>query len=58
MSRLSTFLYRHGSLVYPAQSQADYKRKWGSDLVVPEYVAGFPLSLSGVFALLRLTRAL
>ncbi len=58
MSRLSTFLYRHGSLVYPARSQADYKRKWGSDLVVPEYVAGFPLSLSGVFALLRLTRAL
>ena len=58
MSRLSSFLYRHGSRVYPARSQADYKRKWGSDLVVPEYVAGFPLSLSGVFALLRLTRAL
>ena len=58
MSRISSFLYRHGRVVYPAQSQADYKRKWGSDLVTPEYVAGFPLSLAAVFALLRLTRAL
>ena len=58
MSRLAGLLYRHGSFVYPAQSQASYKRKWGSDLVVPEYLAGFPLSLPGVVALLRLTRAL
>lgn len=58
MSRLSTFLYEHGRLVYPAKSQADYKRKWGTDRVEAEYVAGFPLSLPAVFALLRLTRAL
>ncbi len=58
MSRLSAFLYQHGRLIYPAQSQADYKRKWGADLIFPEYLAGFPLSASAVFALLRLTRAL
>lgn len=58
MSWLTTQLYRHGRLVYPARSQADYKRKWGSDLVIPEYAAGFPLSLAAVVALLRLTRAL
>ena len=58
MSRLSGFLYRHGSFIYPARSQADYKRKWGADMVLPEYVAGFPLSLPAIFALLRLTRAL
>jgi lysylphosphatidylglycerol synthetase-like protein (DUF2156 family) len=58
MSRLAKFLYRHGSFVYPAQSQASYKRKWGCDVVAPEYLAGFPLTLMGVLALLRLTRAL
>jgi lysylphosphatidylglycerol synthetase-like protein (DUF2156 family) len=57
MGCVAKLLYRYGSFVYPAQSQADYKRKWGSD-VFPEYLAGFPLSLSGVVALLRLTRAL
>ncbi|MEO5694369.1 MAG: DUF2156 domain-containing protein [Usitatibacter sp.] len=58
MSKLSTLLYKHGRVVYPARSQADYKRKWGCDLVEAEYVAGFPMSLGAVFALLRLTRAL
>jgi lysylphosphatidylglycerol synthetase-like protein (DUF2156 family) len=58
MSRISTFLYQHGSFVYPAESQASYKRKWGADVVMPEYIAGFPLSLGAILALLRLTRAL
>ena len=58
MSKLSRFLYDHGRLIYPAKSQADYKRKWGADLIDPEYLAGFPISLGAVFALLRLTRAL
>jgi lysylphosphatidylglycerol synthetase-like protein (DUF2156 family) len=58
LSRLAGWLYRHGSFVYPAQSQASYKRKWGADLVAPEYLAGFPLTLPGALALLRLTRAL
>jgi lysylphosphatidylglycerol synthetase-like protein (DUF2156 family) len=57
MARISRFLYEHGSLVYPAESQASYKRKWGTDLVMPEHIAGFPLSLPAVVALLRLTRA-
>jgi lysylphosphatidylglycerol synthetase-like protein (DUF2156 family) len=58
MSRLAGWLYRHGSFVYPSRSQASYKRKWGCDVVAPEYLAGFPLTLTGVLALLRLTRAL
>lgn len=51
-------LYRHGRLIYPAQSQADYKRKWGPDLIEPEYVAARPLSLRAIWDLLRLTRSL
>jgi lysylphosphatidylglycerol synthetase-like protein (DUF2156 family) len=58
MARIASLLYRHGDFIYPARSQADYKRKWGTDLVMPEFIAGFPLSLGGVFALLRVTRAL
>jgi lysylphosphatidylglycerol synthetase-like protein (DUF2156 family) len=57
MAAISRFLYDHGRIVYPAQSQASYKRKWGTDLVMPEHIAGFPLSLAAVVALLRLTRA-
>jgi|KBSMisStaDraftv2_1062788.scaffolds.fasta_scaffold113943_2 lysylphosphatidylglycerol synthetase-like protein (DUF2156 family) len=57
MARISRFLYEHGRFVYPAASQASYKRKWGTDLVMPEHIAGFPLSLPALVALLRLTRA-
>jgi lysylphosphatidylglycerol synthetase-like protein (DUF2156 family) len=58
ISRVSALLYEYGRAIYPAKSQAAYKRKWGADLVEPEYLAGFPLSSGGLFALLRLTRAL
>lgn len=51
-------LARYGRLVYPAQSQADYKRKWGPDLIEPEYVAAQALSLRAIWDLLRLTRSL
>jgi lysylphosphatidylglycerol synthetase-like protein (DUF2156 family) len=51
-------LYRYGSLIYPAQSQVDYKRKWGPDLVEPELVAARPLSLRAIFDLLLLTRSI
>lgn len=51
-------LYRHGGRIYPAQSQADYKRKWGPDLIEPEYVAARPLSLRAIWDLLRITRSL
>ncbi len=58
LSHAVRLLYRHGRLIYPAQSQADYKRKWGPDLIEPEYVAARPLSLRAIWDLLRLTRSL
>lgn len=58
LTRAIALLYRYGRPIYPAQSQADYKRKWGPDLIEPEYVAARPLSLRAIFDLLRLTRSL
>jgi lysylphosphatidylglycerol synthetase-like protein (DUF2156 family) len=58
MAKLCKLLHTHGRLIYPAKSQADYKKKWGANLIEPEFIAGFPISLPAVFALLRLTRAL
>lgn len=58
LSRAVRLLYRHGRLIYPAQSQAEYKRKWGPDLIEPEYVAARPLSLRAIWDLLRVTRSL
>lgn len=50
-------LRAHGQAVYPADSQASYKEKWGTDIVEQEYVAARPLSLRAVVDLLRLTRS-
>jgi lysylphosphatidylglycerol synthetase-like protein (DUF2156 family) len=58
MSRAVEFLARHGSLVYPAQTQVSYKMKWGPDLVETEFLAGRPLSARAVVDLLLLTRSL
>ena len=58
MSRAVEFLARHGSLVYPAQTQVSYKMKWGPDLVETEFLAGRPLSVRAVVDLLLLTRSL
>lgn len=58
LDRAIALLYRHGRVIYPAQTQADYKRKWGPDLIEPEYVAARPLSLRAIWDLLRLTRSL
>lgn len=57
MAWLVRLLYRHGSFIYPAQSQAHYKLKWGTDILEREYIAGFPLSLRAAFDLLRVTRS-
>jgi lysylphosphatidylglycerol synthetase-like protein (DUF2156 family) len=57
MAWLVRMLYRHGSIIYPAQSQAHYKLKWGTDILEQEYIAGFPLSLRAAFDLLRVTRS-
>ncbi len=51
-------LGRHGSFIYPAQSQAEYKLKWAPDLIEPEFVAARPLSLRGIVDLLLLTRSI
>lgn len=58
LDRAIRLLHRYGRAIYPAQSQADYKRKWGPDLIEPEYVAARPLSLRAIWDLLRLTRSL
>ena len=50
-------LRTHGQAVYPSDSQAAYKEKWGTDVLEPEYVAARPLSLRAILDLLLLTRA-
>jgi lysylphosphatidylglycerol synthetase-like protein (DUF2156 family) len=52
-------LAAHGSFIYPAQTQLQYKMKWSPDVVLPEYVA-FQKggTLSGLWRFLRLTRAI
>jgi lysylphosphatidylglycerol synthetase-like protein (DUF2156 family) len=50
-------LRSHGQVIYPSDSQASYKLKWGTDILEQEYVAARPLSLRAVLDLLMLTRA-
>lgn len=53
------FLSKHGSFIYPADSQLQYKLKWKPNIILPEYIAfqnGF--SLLGLWDFLKLTRAL
>ncbi len=57
-SWLVRYLAEHGEVVYPAQSQLAYKRKWGPTVVDPEYVAfQGGVRLGAVWRLLRLTHA-
>jgi len=51
-------MYRYGSAIYPAASQAHYKLKWTPDIIEREYLAASPLSVRAVFDLLLLTRSL
>lgn len=51
-------LRRYGARVYPAESQAGYKMKWGIDLIEREYIAARPLSWRAVWDLLTLTRSI
>lgn len=51
-------LRRHGAAVYPAETQAAYKLKWGPDVIEPEYLAACPLSLRAIVDLLLLTRSI
>jgi len=60
-SRLLHWLIRqsktYGQIIYPSESQASYKLKWGTDILEQEYVAARPLSLRALVDLLMLTRA-
>jgi lysylphosphatidylglycerol synthetase-like protein (DUF2156 family) len=51
-------LRKRGQAIYPADTQASYKLKWGTDILEQEYVAARPLSLRGVVDLLFLTRSI
>ena len=51
-------LRRWGKVIYPADSQAQYKLKWCPDIVEREYIAARPLSVRAVIDLLRLTRSI
>lgn len=54
-----TQLAAHGSFIYPAETQLQYKMKWVPDVVLPEYVAFQPGgTLSGLWQFLRLTRSI
>lgn len=58
MAYLVKLLRLHGQMIYPADSQAQYKRKWGADILEYEYIAAKSLSLRAVFDLLLLTKSL
>lgn len=51
-------LHRHGARIYPAQSQAAYKMKWGIDVIEREYIAAHKLSWRAALDLLMLTRSI
>ena len=55
--RIVNWLRKHGQRLYPADSQAAYKKKWGADFVQREYIAVRPLSMRAVWDLLRLTQS-
>jgi lysylphosphatidylglycerol synthetase-like protein (DUF2156 family) len=58
LHRAVGWLRRHGQKLYPADSQAAYKAKWGTDVIEREYVAARPISPRTVFDLLLLTRSI
>lgn len=58
VARLIQMLRKHGQRIYPAESQAAYKMKWGINVVEHEYVAARPITLRTVLDLLLLTRSL
>ena len=51
-------LRRHGKAIYPAETQAQYKLKWGIEFIEREYIAARPLTMRAIIDLLRLTRSL
>jgi len=52
------WLRTHGKKLYPADSQAAYKMKWGTDVMEREYIATRSLGPRTVWDLLSLTRSI
>lgn len=50
-------LYCHGAAIYPAETQAQYKLKWGIEFIEREYIAARPLSMRAAIDLLWVTRS-
>ena len=59
VARVVRLLAKHGRVVYPADSQVNYKNKWFPDVVAPEYL-GFHKTVSpvAIWKLLRITRSI
>ncbi|MFM0043247.1 DUF2156 domain-containing protein [Paraburkholderia sediminicola] len=62
-SRATAWVFRqlaqHGSVIYPAQAQLQYKLKWAPDLIQPEYIAFQKgATAGGLWQFLRLTGAI
>jgi lysylphosphatidylglycerol synthetase-like protein (DUF2156 family) len=57
-TRFARLLAEHGTAIYPAASQLEYKEKWAPHAVLPEYIAflGRP-RIGAVWQLLRATNA-
>lgn len=58
LSSVIKMLGRYGKSIYPAQSQASYKLKWGPDILQREFIACRSLSLRAILDLLILTRSI
>jgi lysylphosphatidylglycerol synthetase-like protein (DUF2156 family) len=59
VTRIVRLLAKHGRVIYPADSQVDYKNKWCPDVVEPEYL-GFhnTVSPAAIWKLLRITKSI
>ena len=58
VNRLVRWLRKYGAKLYPADSQAAYKTKWGTDFMEREYLAAQRISFRSIFDLLLLTRSI
>ena len=58
IARLIRLLRKYGKTVYPAEQQAAYKRKWGTDLIEREYIAFQRFTPRTLLDLLVLTKSI
>jgi lysylphosphatidylglycerol synthetase-like protein (DUF2156 family) len=48
----------YGQFLYPAETQAQYKLKWGVDILDSEFIAARPMSARAILDVLTITKAL